>query len=86
MHCFQDKFEHYNLVPPEVSDQLNMTTNDDKEKKIVDELVAQYPAAFSTNDKGAIFRQNFSAFGPWVYWRYNVFFRIENWEYVSKFV
>ena len=45
----QDKFEHYNLVPPEVSDQLNMATDDEKEKRVVDKLVAQYPSAFSTN-------------------------------------
>merc|ERR1711888_110541 len=45
----QDKFDHYNLVPPDVSDQLNMATDDEKEKRVVDELVAQYPSAFSTN-------------------------------------
>ena len=42
-------FEIYNLVPPEVNDQLNMATDDEKEKRVVDELVAQYPSAFSTN-------------------------------------
>ena len=45
----EDKFELYNLVPPEVSDQLNTDMDNDEEKKVVDELVAKYPSAFSTH-------------------------------------
>ena len=46
----EQKFELYGLVPPKVSDQLNMShTEDADEKKVVDELVSRYPSAFSTH-------------------------------------
>ena len=46
----EEKFELYGLVPPKVSDLLNMShTEDNEEKKVVDELVSRYPSAFSTH-------------------------------------